>query len=214
MPYHTAVENLWPNYSDFRQIYISLTKDWSVNKSIVRKLIMPRKSDKFYEENPVYYAEAYQDYTTLSVLVYDASQYLSKVKNFAGDIMWILVAAGSVGLILFTYMSVKKHNYKIGVLKSLGTKNMDITLIFGLQLVFMALLAFVLSIPASLIIMKNINAGFAKGAAADMVFFALTPSSLLWVLAAAVGLTVLSSLIPLIKLSLAQPISIIRQNKK
>jgi ABC-type antimicrobial peptide transport system permease subunit len=109
-------------------------------------------------------------------------------------------------------MTIKKYGYKIGVLKSLGAGNGDISLIFGIQVVLLALAAFILSIPASFIIMANVNDAFVNGIDPDLVFFSVDASSVFFVLIGVMAAVVISAFIPLIKLSLTPPTVIIRKN--
>jgi len=202
----------WCNTANFRQIYLSLAQDWSVNKAILNNFIMRGMSGDFYNENPAYYFEGYTDFTAYGVLISNADFYLVKVKNLAADIMIVLIIVACAGMLFFTFMTVKKYGYKIGVLKSLGAKNSDIILVFGLQLVVITLFAFLLSIPICYILMSSINNGFVKEINSSLTFFFINPINIVYIFLISLGAIVVSTLIPLFKLTFSSPVTIIRNN--
>jgi len=198
------------NNSAFRQIYLSLTTDWNMNKQIMNNFIVQTHTEDFYAQNPGYYYEGYTDFNSFGVLIYEASSYLDKVRGFSGTIMNLLVPASFLGVFLFTFVTIKKYGYKIGVLKSLGAKNSDIALVFGLQLVVMTALAFLISIPISYIIMNSINNTFVSTINSNLIFFFIHEMNILYVFVGAIIVAISSAMIPLIKLSLSSPMTVIR----
>lgn len=212
--YKERADHLTLMNSNFRQIYLSLTPDWKTNSKALSNLTWVEQSKEFYAENPDYYYEGYFDFNPYSLLVYDASVYLDNIRDFSFDILRILIAASVIGLLVFTVLTVRKYNYKIGVLKSLGAKNSDIGLIFGLQLLFIVLFAYLLSVPASLILMNQINSMFVSTINSNLTFFFINPMNLLWILLSAVALVCVSALIPILKLTLTQPTDILKKNNR
>ena len=196
--------------SALRQIYLSLTTDWALNSRIMDNFIVQTHPDEFYEQNQDYYYEGYTDFNGYGVLIYNASVYLEKTKNFADNIMVILTCASGLGIVLFSYLMVRKYGYKIGVLKSLGAKNSDIVLVFGLQLVVMAIIAFIIAIPASFILMNSINGTFVNTINSSLVVFFVHTRSLVYVFGVALAAVIVSSLIPLLKLNFSAPMDVIR----
>jgi len=200
--------------SSFRQIYLSLSSDWSQNNKILRNFIMQIHDDSFYEQHPGYYFEGYTDFTAHGILIYDAERYLEQVQELAKTIMIILIIASGLGILLFTFLTVKKYGYKIGVLKSLGAKNSDIVLIFGLQLITLSFLAFLLSIAPSFILMNSINQTFVTQINSSLVFFFINPANFIYLLVGSLIAVVISSLIPLLKLVFSSPMTVIRNHNQ
>ena len=168
-------EDIYMTNSSFRQFYLSLGKDWNMNKQILNKFIYQTHDMDFYAANPDYYFESYTDYISYGLLINDADYYLIKVKDFAQMIMIILVSITIIGLFFYAAFNIKKYSYKIGVLKALGAKNREILSIFGIQILLITLLAFALSIPVGYGIMANINSTFIGDINPNLVFFAINP---------------------------------------
>ncbi|MDR3264052.1 MAG: ABC transporter ATP-binding protein/permease [Clostridiales bacterium] len=197
----------------FRQIYISLGKDWNVNKKVLDLFVIEEKSGEFYEQN--HYYEDYTDYTVYSILVIEADSYMQSVKDFAYKIVVVVAVAGIAGIFLFTFSSVKKNRYKLGVLKSLGARNIDNSMIFGFEMIVLAAAAFAVSILPSLLLMKGINLDFAERINSGIIFFGVSPTDFILTFAVSMLFVVLSAAVPLVKLYLTQPISIIKsENRK
>ncbi|MDR2266870.1 MAG: ABC transporter permease [Christensenellaceae bacterium] len=207
-------EDLYMSNAMFRQIYLSLGNDWKANKEILRNFALITQSDEFYEKNPDYYYEGYTDYTYYGLLIRDADFYLNDVKEFSKTIVIIMISVSALGMFFFAILTIKKYSYKIGVLKTMGVGNASITLMFGLQIVLMTVLAFVLSIPSGFIIMSKINATFASTINSDLVFFALKPIALVIMFGISLLSVVVSAMIPLTKLYFSTPITIIRNNNR
>ncbi len=205
-------EKLWCN-SAFRQIYLSLSEDWDKNVQILDNFIMQQQSEEFYKENPNYRFEGYTDYTPTGIIVHDADYYLKDVRGLADIVLMVLSISAVVGIFLFVFLSIKKYSYKIGILKSLGAKNIDISFVFGLQLLLVVVISLALSVPLAYLLMAFINGKFVNRINSSLVFFFIKPTSFLTVSLISFIVVITSLLIPLIKLALSSPISIIRNNK-
>jgi len=200
--------------ASFRQIYLSLGTNWETNKEVLDHFIYPLKTEEFYTANPDYYDEGYVDYNAYGILIQNSNYYLLNVKAFAEDLLWILVSITIVGIVFFSSYNIKKYNYKIGILKSLGTKNKDIAIIFGLQIALIGVTAFIFSIPASYILMHRINENFVKTIHSGLVFFSMQTGILVTLFFGSIALIVVSSSMSLIKLFLMSPMEIIRSTKR
>ena len=207
-------EDFYMNNAEFRQIYLSLGTDWQTNKEILRNFAFITQSEEFYLNNPDYYNESYTDYTPYGLLIRDADFYLSDVKDFAKTIVIILICVSVLGLFFYAILTIKKYSYKIGVLKAMGAGNGNITILFGLQLVLVTILAFILSIPCGYLIMSKINSIFTNTINSDLVFFAIKPAAQGIILGLSLLSVVVSAAIPLINLFFSAPITIIRKNNR
>jgi ABC-type lipoprotein export system ATPase subunit/ABC-type antimicrobial peptide transport system permease subunit len=199
--------------SAFRQIYLSLGDDWNANRKTLSTFIVPLKDDAFYSANPDYFDAGYTDYTAYGVLINNADFYLRDVKNFSRDIVWMLAAAAALGEFFFAYMTIKKYAYKIGVLKAIGAKNGEVSVVFATQIFLISLAAFALSVPASFVLMDRINNAFVSKINSNLVFFSVRSASAFIVFGISIVAAALSSLVPLLKLKFSSPVSIIRKNK-
>lgn len=147
-------------------------------------------------------------------MIRDADFYLSDVKDFAKTIVIILICVSVLGIFFYAILTIKKYSYKIGVLKAMGAGNGNITILFGLQLVLVTILAFILSIPCGYLIMSKINSIFTNTINSDLVFFAIKPAAQGIILGLSLLSVVVSAAIPLINLFFSAPITIIRKNNR
>ncbi|MDR3263241.1 MAG: ATP-binding cassette domain-containing protein [Clostridiales bacterium] len=194
----------------FRTVHISLGKNWAVNKEVMDNFLWVEHSEEFYEQYPNYPKERYTDYVSMGILVRDADIYLKDVKDFSDDIMLYTAILAVLSIAFFTFNTIKKNTYKVGVLKALGARNSDVTMIFGLTTVCLSLAAFILSIGVSFILMNRINYNFTKSINDSLVFFNIKATDLLVTFIIAISASILAALIPLIRLFFYAPITIIR----
>jgi ABC-type lipoprotein export system ATPase subunit len=201
------------NYnSEFRSVYLNLSSDWAKNENLLNNFVYPTHSEKFYLDNPDYFEEGWCSYNSYDVLIAEADYYLSDVKDVSADILLFISIAAILGLIMFSFNSIKFNSYKIGVFKCLGFSNTKIGAIFILQISVVALTAFILSIPLAHIVLNRVNFQFVKDINTSLLFYNIT--------AGAVGMTallailaILLAFIPLIKLYITPPVKIIKNNR-
>jgi ABC-type lipoprotein export system ATPase subunit len=198
----------------FRQIYLSLGRDWKENFKVLNLFQYERQTDAFYLEHPDFYIEGYVDYNAYGVWIQKADSYLRDVKGIASDLTAILIVSTSVGIMFFALHSIKKYAHKIGVLKAMGTHNEDIALVFGAQIACIAMAAYGLSIPISMIVMTRINREFVTDIHPELVFFGWSSASALIVLLGMLMVLVASSAVPLIRLLNTSPYRIIRTHSR
>ncbi len=199
----------------FRQIYIGLCDEWTDNTTVVNYFwYHEEKTLQFYEDNPEYYDEVYCIYDPIGVLITDADYYLANVRELSTIINYIVLGLSFVVVLIYTFMTLQRYNYKIGVLKALGTKTLNIILVFGLQLLIISICAFILSVPLSELLILLINNLFVRDINTNLVFFGLTFSSTAIAFAiATLGIIIVSG-IPLLKLALDSPIKTINHGRK
>lgn len=207
-------DDLYMANSEFRQFYLALGNDWKENKKILNKFTYLPKSDEFYEQNPNYHWEGYTDYISYGLLIRDADFYLLKVQEFSRNIMIVLICISAVGICFFASFTIKKYSYKIGVLKSMGARNFDIVLIFGMQIILISIIGYLISIPFSYLFMASINSSFIAGINPSLVFFALDPSSVGLMLIFSLLAVLIATIGPLFKLYKQSPSAIIRKNPR
>lgn len=199
----------------YRQVYIGLIDNWQTNREVINYFWYPdEKPWEFYESNPEYYDEIYAVYDPIGFLITEADSYLANIKVFANYINYIVMGMSFIVVLIYTVMTLQRYNYKIGILKALGARTSNIILIFGLQLLLISLVAFLLSVPISYIIMFAINSVFVKDVNSSLIFFSVTFSSVAVAFAFATLGVVIVSGIPLLKLAFMSPIKTINNGRK
>ncbi|MDR0751068.1 MAG: ABC transporter permease [Christensenellaceae bacterium] len=207
-------DDFYMSNGEFRQIYLSLGTDWKANRATLKNFEFITHSDSFYSENPYYYYEGYTDYTSYGLLIRDADYYLNDVKDFSRIVEAIIICVSFSAMFLFAILTIKKNNYKIGVLKTMGASNGNISLIFGLQIFLTSIISYVLSIPLSFITMREINLTFVNRINSDLVFFSINPAAQGIILGFTILSVIIAASLPLINLYFRSPISIIKNFSK
>ncbi len=206
-------DDLSKSNGTFRQIYLSLTDNWADSAQAIEYFAIIYQTQEYYEANPDYYLEAYTTNSPYALMIDDADVYMVKVKNFSSYIMYILIVLTVAFIVIYTHINLKKFDYKIGVLKALGANTWNIILVFGLQLLAISVIGYLLSIPLAALVMSRINVSFVGNASASLVLFALDGTSVAITLAIATIGVAIVTLLPLLKLAFASPISVIRGSR-
>lgn len=203
------------NSGVFKQIYIGLCTDWKVNKSVVSYFWYPEeKPAQFYIDNPEFYDEIYSDYDPIGFLIKEADLYLTRVRDFSNMISFIVLGMSFLVVLIYTIITLQKYKYKIGVLKALGAKTLNIVLIFGLQLLIISFISFIVSVPMSYAVLNFINSTFVKSINESLLFFSLTFGSVAIAFAfATLGIIIVAG-IPLLKLTFTSPMNTIKAGRK
>ncbi len=131
----------------------------------------------------------------------------------------ILLGVGLVMLIAFAFRSVRSRVHEIGVMRSLGAGSSSVAGIFLLQMLFAGVVVCLVTVigQAGLITVVNglVTAGLASfmhnGSFRNMVLIRFNGAMMAISLAAVVAITMLSVVIPLIKLSRIKPMQILRK---
>lgn len=197
----------------FRQIYLSMGTNWEVNRTILQTLNFQTQSSSFYVANPDYYYSSFTDYTPYGILISQSNDYLNDVKNFSKLIVAILEIVSVLGIFFFTISTMRKYAYKIGVLKAFGTRNSDISLIYGFEVILLAGTAFLISIPLSYFLMNRINHIFVMQVHQNLIFFGIQAWIIIILGLIYLAIVLLCAAYPLIRFYYSSPINIIRKNR-
>ncbi len=199
----------------FRQLYVGLSSDWNINKTVIDYFwYKDAQSLSFYEENPDYYDEVFSIYDPVGFLITDVNYFLVNVQSFAETISYILLGLTVIVVLTYTFILLKKFDYKIGVLKAIGAKTSNVITIFGAQLILISLGAFIVHIPLTFLLLSLINGIFIEGINTSLVFFTFKLTSALVTLGIAVfGVAIIAG-IPLLKLALTSPVKTILASRK
>ncbi|MDR3293538.1 MAG: ABC transporter permease, partial [Clostridiales bacterium] len=198
----------------FDGLYLSLSDNWNTNSEVLRNFELSVRATNFYEQNPDYDVTGYTNYSPAGILMRSADFYLKNVRDFAKNIILYVAIVAVLGIIFFTVNTIKKNTYKIGVLKTLGARNIDVTVIFGLETLFLSVVAFLISIGVSIFLMKGINYNFTKNIDPSLVFFSIGALDFLVTFLLSVTASVIAALAPLVKLYFTSPISIVKSNNR
>lgn len=117
-------------------------------------------------------------------------------------------------LICFNIITVliRKNQKENGILRALGYSNFDLFKIYLLQMA----IPFILLIPCVCVsgyyIVNALNNLLIKKLAVSYGMFAISPINIVWLLLLCVGIVVISTILPMIKVFKSQPIDIIKAN--
>lgn len=117
-------------------------------------------------------------------------------------------------LICFNIITVliRKNQKENGILRALGYSNFDLFKIYLLQMA----IPFILLIPCVCVsgyyIINALNTLLIKKLAVSYGMFAISPVNIVWLLLLCVGIVVISTILPMIKVFKSQPIDIIKAN--
>ena len=136
-------------------------------------------------------------------------------------ILGLLLVFSLAHIIIFGVNSIRKNNYEIGVLKALGTKNMDIGLIFFLKILSVGLMIICASIIGMIICRYISNAllisafeRFVHLTIYNLKIIRIDVLTIFITLLLLLAISLISSIFPLVYLRKLKPLNILRENKK
>ena len=121
-------------------------------------------------------------------------------------------------LVAYGLRLVKGRKYEIGILKALGARNIELAVIFGLQIIIAAVLIVVLYVLGAVVFTDVANSILIKSLAElapndfiiDIKILALNPIDILKNSALVVGIVLVSFILPIIKLRVLKPLDIVK----
>lgn len=136
-------------------------------------------------------------------------------------ILGLLLVFSLAHIIIFGVNSIRKNNYEIGVLKALGTKNMDIGLIFFLKILSVGFMIICASIIGMIICRYISNAllisafeRFVHLTIYNLKIIRIDVLTIFITLLLLLAISLISSIFPLVYLRKLKPLNILRENKK
>ena len=199
---------------DFKQFYISLQEDDRRNIELISSLEVKKMSEEFYLNNLDYYYEDFMLYTPYLHIIDEANSYLKSVQKLGERLSKLSVILLITGIVSYGFLSIKKNKYKIGIFKSLGARNRDITVIFGAECIVIIVASILLSIFGAIGMVDMINQDFVQDLKYPVVFFKVVVSDYLYPIMVGAGFAIISMLIPLVRLFKTQPITIIKSGRR
>jgi len=193
-----------------RKSYLSLNEDWDLNSEILTSFHLPDKPLAFFEENPDYLSYDFAEYTPFSPIIDATSRYMNSIGRtgkLVGIVAAIMVFVGICG---YGCLSIARNHRKIGIIKSLGASNINLAMIFCLEIALAVILSFVVSIIPTQLILEAINRDFHSFLVFDIIFFELDAWNYLYLFGGILTTMVLSLSIPLMLLLRKSPCEIIR----
>lgn len=157
----------------------------------------------------------------ISSTLYNSISTIGDIVNIFKDFFWLIVL-GVAGvcialLINNAYGNIKKRYYEIGVLKSLGATTKDVGFIFSLQTILAGICITIISTICLLTLCNPVNSTISSNlikfvnnkALSDLEILAIQPLTLIINAIVILIVTILSCVIPLIKLNKIKPKNII-----
>lgn len=109
-------------------------------------------------------------------------------------------------------LSIRKNQKENGILRALGYSNFDLFKIYLLQMAIPFILLIPLVSVSGYFIVNAINGLLLKELAVLYGMFAIGVTNIVWLLLLSVGIVVISTILPMIKLFREQPINVIKTN--
>ena len=138
------------------------------------------------------------------------AEFFTIVVASVSGVMTLILILLVANLISLSIIGRKKE---IGILSALGTSNKDITKIFIIETLIIAVITFVIALIASFVFAAVINYYFSVkyfGLILVLKFFSVDILTAVTLVVASFGLLLLGALLPLLKLAKLKPIDAIR----
>ncbi len=135
------------------------------------------------------------------------------------ELIAVILCVGVVFILMnFSSKMIKDKMHEIGILKALGTKNNSIGVVFGLQVVLIALLTCVLSTVgyyffidiANDVLIESLKRLAPSQVVLDLDFLTFKPSVAMMNCALVFALALVSLIVPMIKIKTIKPVKIIK----
>jgi ABC-type lipoprotein release transport system permease subunit len=227
-------------YSDFTDdSTLTFEKEYTIKK-VAASSYLNKQGFKELEKARIVPYSLYFDNTSQKEIVYDVSNQndfliytidtsivpvintiIELFRGFCYLIIILLIIVCIVYLISYGIGSIKRNLYEIGVLKALGTKNIDISKIFIFQIIAVGLGVILIAV-VGIEVFSSISNKILISAFEDFMtikIFTLKvipvkPKIMTFDLVIVFVVTLTSSIIPLIYLKALKPLNILKGNKK
>lgn len=163
------------------------------------------------------YLAAYNDGVTESIYVTDlASTVIDVLKTFIDAITGILLALTAISLLvaaimisIITYVSVIERTREIGVLRAIGARKIDVTLVFNAETVIIGLASGVLGVLLALLLQIPLNALlFNFSGIASLAV--LSPAHALILVGVSILVTLVAGMVPSVMAAHRDPVKALR----
>lgn len=198
----------------FKQFYLSLDENYNKSLELISVLQAKKMSEDFYLSNLNYYCEGFMIYTPYLYMIEEANIYLSSVQKLGERLTVLSVCLLVTGIVVYGFLSIKKNKYKIGIFKSLGARNRDITIIFGAEFIVIIFIAVIASVFCAKGLVNVINNDFVKELQYRVVFFKVLAKDYMYPIFVGLTISFVSMIVPLIKIFCTSPITIIKSSRK
>ncbi|MDY0138609.1 MAG: ABC transporter ATP-binding protein/permease [Candidatus Izemoplasmatales bacterium] len=151
----------------------------------------------------------YRHNSYLSDMLYQTEYVASKVSAVS---ISISIALGLISFLflsnLFTQM-ISRYTYQIGVLRSVGTSRFSLVGLYGIQMLLLSLAYYGLSVLWLLLAIPKLNQSIISGTGYQVVLFTYQSSSTIAMLFLALFVSIVSLILPFIRIWNMKPIDII-----
>lgn len=196
-----------------------------VNEQTFAKYKMPNQQIEYIkiaENNPEKLQTIFKEFaklddefsveTKFSKSIEDVSKVVSSIEKIAIYIALGLLIFATILFTLFITSNTNQNKKKIGILRAIGTKVSDIIKIFMLESVIIVGITFVLSNILTVVAINVINSFITREISFYLRPIVYEPSTIIVILVVQIIVTMISLVIPIIRLSKSKPIELINHN--
>lgn len=146
----------------FRQFYCGFTGDESFDRRWVSSLVPVYQTDEFYLSHRDYSWEAFAAYTPEVYFVYETVGYLGGIAAVGRKLAIAAILLTIMAILVYGILSIRKHQYEIGLYRSLGANRKTIAAVFGAEMFIVVVVSALAATGVARILMRMINSSFAK----------------------------------------------------
>ncbi len=152
----------------------------------------------------------YKHHTSYSEHIYSLKQMSIDMKPMLLIVASVFGVFAAVMVLTFISMSINLKRKEIGILRAIGSRGIDIAKIFITESIIIGLIAAILSAIAVKVSTIYIDKSIQYVLNNNFTILYLDYLSVIYVFVLAIGMSILSSIIPIIKIAKEQPIDAIR----
>ncbi len=205
-------DNLHFNSGDFNNIYVDLSNDSLKNKNFIKLVDITDKSkkDEWWVENRDYNEVHYTFNMPLVQYLNNSDYIMTGIKNIANSGMYIFILLTLIVVSLFLLYKVDKNKKSLGTLRALGVKNINIYQMLLLEVLIISLISWFLAIPIGHMFIRDANSKLVEEFIVNITFFKVGINNILLSLLLAIVISIITTIVPLIKVFKMKPINVIK----
>lgn len=194
-----------------KMAYISLGPDWNKNKEILELFLPPETYTlSFYVDNPTYFSYQYMEDTPFMFLINGVNKSIQQMSRFGLIFLSIVLVIVGFITVFFIDRLIKKNQYQLGVLTSLGSPMKYNMILILSYLVINLMVVSLLSIVPSIILVSYLNEVVSSDLPFPLVFFQLKLIDFLIILPIIAGFSVVTAIYLYFKTQSKKPIQLMK----
>ena len=204
---------LMPN-GQFRQFYCGFTGDTSFDKEWCASLAPVYQTDAFYLSHRDYYWEAFAAYTPEVYFVFETVDYMGGIASVGRKLAIAAVILTVLAILAYGILSIRKHQYEIGLFRSLGANRKTAAAVFGAEMLLVVVAAAIASTIVARILVGMINRNFAKAYIVPVTILEMSAQDVLMPGLLGIGIAVIAIAVSVCRLFFATPAAMLRLGRK